>query len=273
MSQVGLGALLPLLLVLTSGWLVLRSRYGKTFVWWQSGYNLYFRIAFAGILCLAPGLMIATALAGFNLVDSSCASNDARVSLSFQTSSFSIQCQQEILALATWLTPLIGIIGHVAGNFWPKANSPRFINKQKSIVQKKAFEGYIKNTVEEHSFLLITLNNRKVYIGTVLEDSNLQFKELEAEEEKYLRVTMVLSGYRGDRDMRMHLTENYSDEELKTRMSSLGIPNTNLEMLIPVKEIASIQPFNPTLYRGYFMHSKGVGWVNPPQHNAPDSLS
>jgi len=88
MSQVGLGALLPLLLVLTSGWLLLRSRYGKTFVWWQSGYNLYFRIAFAGTLCLAPGLMIATTLAGFNLVDSSCV-NNAGTSLSFQTPSLS----------------------------------------------------------------------------------------------------------------------------------------------------------------------------------------
>jgi len=267
MSQVGLGALLPLMLVLTSGWLLLRSRYGKTFVWWQSGYNLYFRIAFAGILCLVPGLMIATALAGFNLVDSSCVNNDARAHLSFRNVSSSIQCQQEILTLAAWLTPLIGIIGHVAGNFWPKADSSRFIKKRESIVREKVFEGYIKKTVEEHSLLLITLKNRKVYIGTVLKDSNLQFKELDAEEEKYIKIIMAISGYRSESDLKMHLTTDYTDEELETCMWNVGMSDVDLEMLIPVKEIASIQPFNPKVYREYFMHTKGVGWANPPEQS------
>lgn len=273
MSQVGLGALLPLLLVLTSGWMLLRSRYGKTFVWWQSGYNLYFRIAFAGILCLAPGLVLSTLLIGFGMVDSSCVNNGANTPLSFRNISFSIQCQQEILALAAWLTPLIGIVGHIAGNFWPKANSSRFRKKFQNIIQEKSFEGYIKETVQEHSFLLITLKNRKVYIGTVLEDSNLKFKELDAEEEKYIKIILSLSGYRCDTDMRMHLTENYSDEELKICMGSAGMLATNMEMLIPVKEIASIQPFNPKVYRGYFMESKGVDWANPHQHSEADTLS
>lgn len=269
MSQVGLGALLPLLLVLTSGWLLLRSRYGKTFVWWQSGYNLYFRIAFAGILCLVPGLFIATMLTGFNLVDSSCINNDARVRLSFRDVSFSIQCQQEILALAAWLTPLIGIIGHVAGNFLPGANSSHLRKKRESIVREKVFEGYIKNTVEKHSLLLITLKSRKIYIGTVLEDSNLQFKELDAEEEKYIKIIMALSGYRRESDMKMYLTTDYTDEELEVCMGREGMPTTNLEMLIPVKEIASIQSFNPKVYREYFMRNKGVDWAESPPPRAP----
>lgn len=273
MSQVGLGALLPLLLVLTSGWLLLRSRYGKTFVWWQSGYNLYFRIAFAGILCLAPGLMIATALAGFNPADSSCVNGAANGRLLFKSISFSIQCQREILNLAVWLTLPVGIIGHVAGNFWPKANSSRLRDKRESVVREKVFEGYIKNTVQEHSFLLITLKNRKVYIGTVLEDSKLQFKELDAEEEKYIKIIVTLSGYRCDTDMKMRLTTDYSDEALNTCIGSVGAPAANLEMLIPVKEIASIQPFNPKVYREYFMDREGADWFDSNQRGETDSSS
>ena len=262
MSQVGLGALLPLLFVLTSGWFLLRSRYGKTFVWWQSGYNLYFRIAFAGILCLAPGLMIATALAGFNLVDSSCASNDARVSFSFQTSSFSIQCQQEVLAIASWLTLPIGILGWVAGNCLPKANSLRLGKRYKSIIQRKNFEGYLKNTMDEHSLLLITLKSRKVYIGVVM-DSSLQFNELDEGEQKHLRVRMTFSGYRGDADLQMHLTTHYIDKEFKEYIMGTGKLSANLEVIIPVKEIASIQPFDPQVYEKFFVDRESENRANP----------
>jgi len=84
MNQTGLGALLPLLLVLTSGWLLLRSRYCQPLIWWQSGYNLYFRIAFAGIVCLVPGLIVAALLIRFGLMESSCVNGDANVAISFR---------------------------------------------------------------------------------------------------------------------------------------------------------------------------------------------
>jgi len=139
--------------------------------------------------------------------------------------------------------------------------------------REKVFEGYIKQTVEQHSLLLITLKNRKVYIGAVLKDSNLQFKELDAEEEKYIKVIVALSGYRSDADMKMHLTTDYTDEELEICMRDAGMSNFDLEILISVKEIASIQPFNPKVYREHFMHSRGVGWATSPRHDATDSPS
>lgn len=254
MSQIGFGALLPLLLVLTSGWLVLRSRYGKTFVWWQSGYNLYFLIAFAGVLCLVPGLIIAATLTGFNLVGSSCGNGDANSDMKVL---FSFQCLQETLTLAALLTLPIGVIFCVAGNFWPKANSPRLKKKYESIVQRKNFEGYIKKTTEEHSFLLITLKNRKVYVGMVM-DSSLQFNELDEGEQKYLRVRMTLSGYRRDTDMQIHLTTDYMDKEFQECILGTGKLSANLEVIIPVKEITSIQPFDPQVYREFFVGRKGV---------------
>jgi len=265
MSQVGFGALLPLLLVLTSGWIVLRSRYGKTFMWWQSGYNLYFRIAFAGIImCLVPGLIVATVLTVFNLVGSSCVNDDAKFLSSFQ-------CQQEIFTLAAWLTPLMGLFGYAVGSFWPSANSPRLKKKYENIVQGKSLENYIKNTMEEGTFLLITLKSRKVYIGMVM-DSSLQFNELDVGEEKYLRVLVTLSGYRSDTDMQMCLTVDYNDEELRKFIQESDKPNTKLEAMIPVKEIASIQPFDPRIYRKFFMDRDGMERSNPHQRSETDSL-
>ena len=258
MSQIGFGALLPLLLVLTSGWLVLRSRYGKTFIWWQSGYNLYFRIAFAGILCLVTGLVIAAMLTGFNLAGSSCGKGDANFLSSLQCL---FQYPQEIFTLAAWLTLPVGVVGYVAGNFLPTTNSPRLKKKYGSIVQRKNFEGYIKKTMDKHSFLLITLKSRKVYVGAVM-DSSLQFNELDEGEQKYLRVVMALSGYRSDTDMQMYLTTDYTDEKLRECILDAGRSNTNLEVMIPVKEITSIQPFDPQVYREFFMDREGVDWVN-----------
>lgn len=266
MSQAGFGALLPLLLVLTSGWLLLRSRYGKTFMWWQTGYNLYFRIAFAGIiLCLVAGLIISTILTAFDFVGSSCVKEDVKFLSSFE-------CQQEIFTLAAWLTPLMGLTGYIVGNFWPSANSPRLKKQYENIVQGKSLESYIKNTMEEHTFLLITLKSRKVYIGMVT-DSSLQFNELDAREEKYLRVIVTLSGYRNDADMQLCLTVDYHDKELRDFIRESDRPYTKLEAMIPVKEIASIQPFDPQIYRKFFMGRDGMDRNDPPHPAALASLS
>jgi len=135
MSQIGFGALLPLLLVLTGGWLLLRSRYCQPFIWWQSGYNLYFRVALAGILCLVPGLIVATIFIGFGLVESSCDNGDANVLFSFQ-------CQQETFTLADWLNLwvdavsfaawLLGLLVGALANFGPRKTAHSLkINRRK----------------------------------------------------------------------------------------------------------------------------------------------
>lgn len=296
MNQTGLGALLPLLLVLTSGWLLLRSRHCQPLIWWQSGYNLYFRIAFAGILCLVPGLIVAMLLVGFGLVESSCDNSDANVLFSFQ-------CQQKTFSLgdwmallvdavsfAAWLAPLFVAIGWGIGKPWSKSDSPRLKKMQDSIVQRKNFEGYIKKTMTEHNFLLITLKSRKVYVG-IVKDGSLRFNELDEGEQKYLRVIVALSGYRREGDMQMQLTTDYLDEGFQKciRESNQSIADqeasqlsanqrggrwkVNLEVMISVNEITSIQPFDPQVYKKFFIGRGGKDWFNPHQHDAPDSLS
>jgi len=271
MNQTGLGALLPLLLVLTSGWLLLRSRYCQPFIWWQSGYNLYFRIAFAGIVCLAPGLIVATLLIGFGLAGSSCVSGDANVAISLRNVLFSTQCQREILIPAPWLALLFGAVVWGVDKLWSKADSPRLNKKHEKIVQRKNFEGYIKKTMTEHNFLLITLKSRKVYVG-VVRDSSLRFNELDEGEQKYLRVIIALSGYRKEADMQMQLTTDYLDEEFQKSIreaSPLSASQegdwweVNLEAMIPVDEIASIQPFDSQVYKKFFVDRESESQSNP----------
>lgn len=239
MNQVGFGALWPILLVLTSGWLLLQSRYGKTFVWWQSGYNLYFRIAFAGILCFSLGLATATTFAKYDFpIEFSCGGDNrnALIALFFQ-------CQNEILSLATWLTLMFGVLGYFSINFFPPDS---YIGKKhEAIIREKDFEGYIKNALDKDLFLSITLENRKVYIGWV--SSAFYFNELDTEE-KYIRLTVMLSGYRNEDDLRMYITIDYMEKNLES----------NQEIIIPVRKIVSIQPFDPEIYERTFVGQKEV---------------
>lgn len=273
MNQTGFGALLPLLLVLTSGWLLLRSRYWQPLIWWQSGYNLYFRIAFAGILCLAFSFIVVV-FARFCLADSLCGGGHTNF-LS------ALLCQQETFTLSVWLTLPVGMLGWAVGNLLSKANSSRLKEKQEKIVQRKNFEGYLKKTMTEHNFLLITLKSRKVYVG-VVRDSSLRFNELDEGEQKYLRVIIALSGYRKDADMQMQLTTDYLDEEFQKSIREANPSSAsqdgdwwkvNLEAMIPVNEITSIQPFDPQVYEKFFVGREDENQSNPPQHDAPDSSS
>jgi len=224
MNHVGCGALWPILLILTSWWVLLQSRYGKTFVCWQSGYNLYFRIAFAGILCFSLGLVTATAFARYDFpIEFSCGGD----SKNFLIALF-LQCQNEILFIATWLTPVFGVIGCFSINFFPPAS---YIEKKnEAIIRGKDFEGYIRNATDKDLFLSITLENRKVYIGLV--SSAFNFNELDTEE-NHIRLTVMLSGYRNEADLRMYITIDYMEKNLES----------NQEIIIPVGKIVSIQPF------------------------------
>ena len=233
MNQVGFGALLPLLLVLTSGWGLLQSHYGKSFVWWQSGYNLYFRIALAGILCFLVSIAsaITVAVLGF-LPGFPCTDADgAFISLL-------LRCQNEILSHAALATPVFGLSGYALANIFWKAEHPTIEEKREEIIRGRELEGYIKRTMEKHPFLLITLDNRKAYIS--IASSTFHFNELDREEQ-YLRLRVMFSGYRGDADLQFRITAEYvTREEEKSQDANLE----GAEIIVPVRKIASIQPFD-----------------------------
>ncbi len=246
MNQVGFGALLPLLLVLTSGWGLLQSHYGKTFVWWQSGYNLYFRIAFAGLLCFFFTIILVVAFAplGFLLEFPCTGGDDAFVSSL-------LQCRNEILFIAAWMTPVLGLSGYILANVIWQADSQSIEKKHKVIIQGKELEGYIKRTLEKHPFLSITLDNRKVYVGIV--SNTFHFNELD-KEEKYLRLKVNFSGYRGDADLQFRISVGYMNEKPQTGGENLGSEASLMEgqeIIVPVRKVVSIQPFDPEVYAKY----------------------
>ena len=243
MSQIGFGALLPLLLVLTSGWGLLQSHYGKTFVWWQSGYNLYFRIAFAGLLCFF--FSIAIILAALDFLPGFPCIGDADTFISSL-----LRCQNEILSLAAWATPVFGLLGYILANSLWKADNPRIEKKHEVIIQRKELEGYIQRTLLKHPFLSITLDNRKVYIGTV--SNTFYFNELDSKE-KYLRLRVMFSGYRGDADLLFRITVAYMEKpEIGSENSeSEDAKDEGKEIIVPVGKIISIQPFDPEVYAEY----------------------
>lgn len=248
MNQIGFGALLPLLLVLTSGWGLLQSHYGKTFVWWRSGYNLYFRIAFAGILCF---IVSAIASVGLYFLAGFPCTGDGGAFVSAP-----LQCGNEILFIAAWMTPVFGLSGYILFNFIWEADSPRIEKKHKVIIQGKELEGYIKRTQVKHPFLLITLDNRKVYVGIV--SNTFHFNELD-KEEKYLRLRVIFSGYRGDADLQFRITMEYR-EAPQTGGENLGREAPLIEdqeIMVPVGKIVSIQPFDPEVY------AEEVSMMNP----------
>ena len=250
MNQVGFGALLPLLLVLTSGWGLLQSHYGKTFVWWQSGYNLYFRIAFASLLCFFFTIILVVAFAplGF-LLGFPCTGGDGAFVSSL------IQCRNEILFIAAWMTPVLGLSGYILANVIWQADSQRIEKKHEVIIQGKELEGYIKKTMEKHPFLSITLDNREVYIGTV--SSTFHFNELD-KEEKYLRLKVNFSGYRDDADLQFQIAVEYArhmEKEPQTGGDNLGSEAPLMEgqeIIVPVRRVVSIQPFDEEVYAEKF---------------------
>ena len=251
MNQTGFGTLLPLLLVLTSGWGLLQSHYGKTFVWWQSGYNLYFRIAFAGLLCFIASAITSAGL--YFLTGFPCTGAGGALVLA------SLQCPNEILVIAAWMTPVFGLFGYTLANVIWKGDSQRIERKHKAIIQGKELEGYIKRTQVKHPFLLITLDNRKVYVGIV--SNTFHFNELD-KEEKYLRLRVIFSGYRGDADLQCQIAVEYMKEKLQTDDENLGSKAPlieGVEIMIPVGKIMSIQPFNPKVYEKFdMMHEAHV---------------
>lgn len=248
MNQIGFGALLPLLLILTSGWRLLQSHYGKTFVWWQSGYNLYFRIAFAGLLCFFFTIIMVAIFAPLDSLPGFPCTGDGSAFVSSL-----LQCGNEILFIAAWMTPVLGLSGYILANVIWQADSQRIKRKHEVIIQRKELEGYVKRTQVKHPFLLITLDNRKVYVGMV--SNTFHFNELD-KEEKYIRLRVIFSGYRDDTDLQCQIAMEYMKEKPQTGGENLGSEAPlveGAEIMIPVGKIMSIQPFHPKVYEKFAM--------------------
>lgn len=102
----------------------------------------------------------------------------------------------------------------------------------------------ITEAEREDPAVLITLKNRKCYVGYV-EDPPRQTLE----GEQYVGILPTDSGYRDSETLSLRLTTDYSDAwELAERFATEEQRNEQLRIYLPVSEIASASFFNRSLH-------------------------
>jgi hypothetical protein len=97
------------------------------------------------------------------------------------------------------------------------------------------------NGVDDDSALLLTLDNRKVYVGFVTESPNLE------KENRYLVLLPVVSGYRNNDDLTVTFTTDYI-----SLWRGGNVPPESFLTVIPVKAIKMASVFDLAIYDRHF---------------------
>jgi len=246
-SIVGFGALWSILLILAGGWLSLRAQSLRPIVWSESGYNLYFKIAAAGLLCFLVSATAFTSLGFSSVVALSCegAYRNASPGVAgfFR---FFYQCSGEIFMVASWATPFVGLLVFVL--FSRFSRLARWVAdwRLKNIFREKEFENIVSHAIDEGGTLLITLDNRKAYIGWPVD--TFDFSQPDTAK-KHLRIVPMMSGYRDPATMCLNITTDYLATLAETSSSNQDEHKGLLAVVIPVEKIAMLQNFDLDLYR------------------------
>lgn len=97
------------------------------------------------------------------------------------------------------------------------------------------FEGYP---------LSITLTNRKVYIGWILEPPS------ESPHDRYFTLMLLLSGYRDEHSLDLIQTVNYAD---RIKLGGAGTEEPLVfTILLKVDDVVSVNPFDQSIYESQF---------------------
>jgi len=238
-SIVGFGALWSILLILAGGWLSLRAQSLRPIIWSESGYNLYFKIAAAGLLCFLVSAAAFTSLGFSSVVALSCegAYRNASPGVAgfFR---FFYQCSGEIFMVASWTTPFVGLLVFVL--FSRFSRLARWVTdwRLKNIFREKEFEKIVSHAIDENNTLLITLDNHKAYIGWPVD--TFDFSQPDTAK-KHLRIVPMMSGHRDSATMCLNITTDYS--------AALEEYRRLLAVVIPVEKVAMLQNFDLDLYR------------------------
>lgn len=106
------------------------------------------------------------------------------------------------------------------------------------------FRKLISEAVKRGAFIMLTLRNRKVYIGETFH------LDLEASgQENWIRLTPAKSGYRNEATGQLHITTDYE--------SALGLAadgahqKDGVSMCIPARDVVTFQLFDHELYRAF----------------------
>jgi len=269
MSLGGLGGLWSILLVLVGGWLSLQSRFFETLTWSESGYNLYFRIAVAGLLCFLVGLAAIAPYILSSALASSCSGEQGERLSAFFVVFY--QCHEVIFAISSWASLFVGMFVWAASIplAWTKKHPLLWMVKRRinKILEKNEFERLVMHSIKAETLLLVTMDSRKSYVGLPADTFDLGHPDTA---KKYLRILPLLSGHRNSFDMDFVITRDYlevlsddsPEDEEKWR---------NLEIVIPVDKITSLQQFDLDLY-DIFQQKNPTQKIKdppPPRNSAP----
>jgi len=150
-----------------------------------------------------------------------------------------------IAALALWL--LFFFMEKALVIIFPKLRDTLNLNR----LEGQYFETFIyeKNIASE--MIMITLENRKIYIGWPLGIL------VEGQENKWLRLIPFWSGCRDEKGI-VEITTKYDKAFRVTDKNSRSEQQESIIMLIPVDKISVLQPFYPDLWDAFHSNAPGT---------------
>ena len=217
--------LLGALAVLASGYLLYHAPLLRNYWYGCTGYVLYFRIIVTGTLL--------SLVVGFGLP--------------YYRSLFldnPLPNATFITALALWL--LFFFMEKVLVKIFPPLRDKLNLNR----LEGQYFETFIYEKSIAPAMIMITLENRKIYIGWPLEIL------VESPDNKWLRLIPFWSGCRNDEGI-VEITTKYDKALHVTDKNLMSEQQKLIVMLIPVDKISVLQPFDPELWETF--HSKAPG--------------
>ena len=110
-------------------------------------------------------------------------------------------------------------------------------------LRNKLMERKLYNYLKSLELVMVNLKNDKVYIGFIL--------DFDLPEVNWIGIAPIMSGYR-DEKKRLQLTTNYH-QGIKNMIKNLDKKSdesiVDVSILIPSKEIVTLQNYNPHLYK------------------------
>ncbi|MGR3913126.1 MAG: hypothetical protein OD918_01130 [Gammaproteobacteria bacterium] len=241
--SLGLGAgvaWLWLVLVPVSGWLVLKSRFFRRFMWETSGYDRYFLIVSAGIGMLIAGGAVSGWISAWALQPSVTPADIWEFPLHENKETAYAAVRLSLF----WSAPLALVLGAlifcVSLLFWEEKIRTQRLD---FLAKKNGVLDFVVQASRKESLTMLTISNRKLYVGWPQRVSDWDNPD---PSKQYLYFLPFMSGSRNKDSLEIEITTNYSKPHILLMEEEVG--EEELEILVPVHEIVHMQPFDPDMY-------------------------
>ncbi len=151
----------------------------------------------------------------------------------------------------------LGVLGAKVSNLWWRP-----IPEVRRAIQNHGgdLRAFLHNAAERGSPVSLTMSNRKVYVGLVVQAPGLQ-------EPSYVKILPTLSGYRDERTLAVVFNTPYLRvyEDISKRRAAgekLSVEMANFVFVLPLGSIESANEFDNDIYSRHFS-------VAPPPESAP----